>query len=279
MSIPSLTTGLEGINELTICRNGLMLINRNDTVVGASLRRYGEFSPGENRLFRQKIAPGMTVLEIGANIGAHTVGLSQMVGPGGVVHAFEPQRLVFQILCANLALNSCTNVYARQIAVGEAAVMAHVPAFDPRQPSNFGGVSMLLGRAGEEVQVLPLDAFKIATCHLMKIDVEGMEPAVLRGARKTIAQHRPLLYVENDRPGNSAEVIGLLLEYSYRIYWHLPPLYEPDNFRGDPVNIFPGICSINLVCVPTERQQEATGLPDVTGPDDDWHRLLGSGEA
>ena len=60
----------DSFTELTTCRHGPMLINRNDTVVGACLRKYGEFSPGEAGMFRQIVAPGMTVFEIGANIGA-----------------------------------------------------------------------------------------------------------------------------------------------------------------------------------------------------------------
>lgn len=259
-----------GFNELALCRHGPMLFNRNDQYVGASLRKYGEFSPGESIVFRQIIKPGMTVVEIGANIGAHTVELSLLAGPGGVVHAFEPQRLMFQLLCANLALNSRHNVIARPVAAGERRGTGSIPVADPRRPFNFGGISMLLEVPGEAVPVERIDDYVLAACHLVKIDVEGMEEPVLRGAHDTIRRLRPILYVENDRPEKSQALIALLLEYGYKLYWHTPPLYEPNNFRHDPENIFGSVVSVNLLCLPAERPHNAPGFRPVTGPDDDW---------
>src|SRR5690606_28828206 len=95
------------------CRHGPMLFNKRDLYVGRSLATYGEFSEAEIGLFRQILRPGGVVVEAGANIGAHTVPLARMVGESGAVVAFEPQRLQFQLLCANLALNGMINVFAR----------------------------------------------------------------------------------------------------------------------------------------------------------------------
>jgi hypothetical protein len=99
-----------GFNELRACRLGPMLYNRNDVFVGASLRKYGEHSWLEHELVSRVVRPGQLIVEAGANIGAHTVGLSRLVGASGALLAFEPQRVVFQTLCANLALNQCKNV-------------------------------------------------------------------------------------------------------------------------------------------------------------------------
>lgn len=99
-------------NRLKQCRHGMMLYNLNDIYIGRSLDLYGEFSEGEIRVFQQLVKPGQTILEVGANIGAHTVWLAQAVGPTGVVMAFEPQRIVHQTLCANLALNNIFNVHS-----------------------------------------------------------------------------------------------------------------------------------------------------------------------
>ena len=60
------------MNQLKDCRHGKMLFNVNDVYVGRSLQSYGEYSEGECEVFRQLIRPGMTVLELGANIGSHT---------------------------------------------------------------------------------------------------------------------------------------------------------------------------------------------------------------
>src|SRR6476620_7891408 len=108
----------EGFNRLKDCRYGRMLYNINDTFVGRLLDRYGEYSEGEIDLFKQIVRPGDVVIEVGANIGAHTVWFARNTWPGGAVIAFEPQRLVFQTLCANLALNDIVNALVYQQACG-----------------------------------------------------------------------------------------------------------------------------------------------------------------
>jgi FkbM family methyltransferase len=263
---------IDGFNDLALCRAGLFLFNRNDAYIGASLRQYGEFSVGEAALFRQFVKPGMTVLEIGANIGAHTVDLSRLAGPAGTVHAFEPQRLMFQVLCANVALNSCRNVFTHQVAIGATVGTLPVPSLDPDQPNNFGGLSLLGAQQGETVPVVSVDGLALPACHFMKLDVEGMETEALQGAAATIERFRPVLYVENDRDARSAELIGLIQSFRYRLYWHLPPLYSEDNFNGDPENIFGNIVSINMLCIPAETPPSLVGFRDVAGPTDSWRR-------
>ena len=108
-----------GANRLVRARHGLMLYNRHDIYIGRSVECYGEFSEGENDLFRQVLRPGCVVVEAGANIGAHTLALSKIVDPRGAVYAYEPQRPVFQILCGNMALNGRLNVDCRREALGE----------------------------------------------------------------------------------------------------------------------------------------------------------------
>ena len=240
-------------NQLAQCRNGPMLYNRHDIYVGASLAKYGEFSPGEAALFAQLVGEGDLVVEVGANIGAHTVGLSRLAGAGGIVIAFEPQRLVFQLLCANLALNGCANVTVRQIAIGAAAGLAYVPVVAPDQPANFGGVSLYGNSEGERVALAALDDLGLPTCQFLKLDLEGMEVDALLGATRLVAAFRPTIYVENDRAEHGDALVGLLASWGYRMYWHRPPLFEPDNFAGDPENIFGPICSHNMLCVPAER--------------------------
>lgn len=253
-----------GFNEMAACRVGPLLFNRNDRYVGASLRKYGEFSGGEAVLFRQLITPGTTVVEVGANIGAHTVELSRLVGSHGTVVAFEPQRIVFQTLCANLALNSCANVHAYQVAIGAETGTITVPVLSPEHVNNFGGLSLIGAQSGEPVPLRRLDDIGLAACHVLKLDLEGMEVEALKGGAALIAANRPIIYVENDRQERSAELIGLLLSWNYRLYVHNPPLFEENNFAGDPENIFGVIVSINLHCIPAERGFDVQGASEVT---------------
>jgi FkbM family methyltransferase len=263
-------TEAEGCNQAAACRHGTLLFNRHDQYIGRCLALYGEYSEDEIRLLAPLLRPGDTVVEAGANIGAHTLPLARAVGAGGRVLAFEPQRLVFQILCANLALNSITQVEARQAAVGAAHGQLRVPPLPPDQTANFGGVSLRADGPGEAVPVLPLDAFDLPACRLLKADVEGMEHAVLAGAQQLVTRCRPVLYVENDRPANSAALIAHLLKLGYRLWWHLPPVCRADNWRGESRDAFPGIVSINLLGLPAEWGANVEGLRPVTDPQDDW---------
>ena len=93
--------------------------------------------------------------------------------------------------------------------------------------------------------------------------MEGSEAEVLRGAAETIARCRPLLYVENDRPERQQEVISLVAEMGYRLYWHLPPLFTPDNFNGCAEDVFGPVVSINMLCLPRELGAEVGGLEEI----------------
>jgi FkbM family methyltransferase len=252
------TLDLGGFNELRFCRHGPMLFNKNDIYVGGSLRKYGEFSHGEWELFEKIVTPGMTVIEVGANIGAHTIPLAKRAAR---VIAFEPQRLCFQLLCANVALNQLDNVVAYPYACGAQDGLVPMPMYDPRQPFNFGGVPAGWSDdvpekvQAEKVRMLAIDNLprgsgRFAGAHFVKLDVEGWECEVLTGARELIKQYRPILYVENDRRERSQELVLTLRSMDYDLYWHTPYLFNPLNHARVRENIFPNVASINMLCMP-----------------------------
>jgi FkbM family methyltransferase len=252
-----------------------MLYLVTDQFVGQSLDRYGEFSEGEVDIFRQLVQPGATILEIGANLGTHTVFLAKAAGPGGTLHAFEPQRIIFQILCANVALNALTNVHAHHAAVGREAGMITVPRVDYAAGGNFGGISMENWKEGESVPLLAVDSLGLTRCDLIKIDVEGMEGEVIAGAVRTIRQFRPLLYVENDREEKSAALIQQIMDLDYRLYWHLPPLFNPQNYFAAADNVFRGIVSINMLGIHASIPQNLTGFRQIANPQETWRAAIG----
>jgi len=253
-------------NQLKQCRHGLMLYNSHDLYVGRSLDQYGEFSQGEVDLFGQVVKPGQVILEVGANIGVHTVWLAQAVGASGTVLAFEPQRIVYQTLCANLALNSITNVHCFCAAVGKAPGRIVVPPLDYSQANNYGGLELGGYQQGEMVPVLTLDGLNLPKCHFLKIDVEGMEQQVLEGAVQTIAARMPILYVENDRKDKSAALIRFIDGLGYNLFWHKPLLFNPSNFAGNAENVFGRTGSLNMLCLPRTRAQSVSGLEPVQVP-------------
>lgn len=247
-------------NRLKVCRHGQMLYNIHDTYVGKSLDLYGEYSEGEIDLFRQIIQPNSVVVEVGANIGAHTLFLAQHVGRKGVVIAYEPQRILFQTLCANMALNSVPNVACLHQAVGSVPGIIIVPAIDYRFEYNFGGLALGDFEAGERVRMITLDSANMVRCDLIKVDVEGMEQAVLEGAIETIRRLKPILYVENDKPKKDVELIRFVDSLDYNMYWHAPPYFSPNNFFGNQTNVFPNVISKNMLCVPKIIKQVLPGF-------------------
>lgn len=104
---------------------------------------------------------------------------------------------------------------------------------------------------------------------LLKIDVEGFEEDVLRGATRLIAESRPLIYVENDRAEKSESLQRCIRELGYDAYWSTPPLFNADNFRARRDDIFDGVVSINMLCVPTELNIAVHGFVPAT--DLDFH--------
>src|SRR5882724_6319724 len=130
------------------CRHGDMLYNVNDRYIGRSLDLYGEWAEAELELLGLFIKPGDSVVDVGANLGTHTVFFAHKAGARGAVFAFEPQRVVFQLLCANLALNGLTNVHAYHAAVSRQKGTTSVPDVAYDDAGNFGGVALRHYRDG-----------------------------------------------------------------------------------------------------------------------------------
>lgn len=261
------STDFGGMNIIYHAKDGPIMINRHDVYVGGSLKNYGEFSQFEWLMLDELVPKGSIICEVGANYGTHTTSLAKLVGPEGAIYAFEPQRIVFQALCGNIALHGLTNVWCYNVAVGNESGHITVPPVDYSMPANIGGVSLTGDGPGEKVALMRLDdVLEVPELQLIKIDVEGMELEVLKGATKLIEKHRPGLYIENDRVEKSEALIRYLQSLNYRLYWHKPPLYNPDNYFNNPNNIFPNIVSINMVGIPDETELEIEGLSKVIDP-------------
>jgi FkbM family methyltransferase len=249
-----------------------MLYLVTDAVIGRSLDRYGEYCQGEVDLFAQVVRAGDVAVDVGAHIGAHTVPLAHAVTSRGAVVAFEPQRILFQCLCANVALNGLDNVRTRHAAVGRRPGRVRVPQIDYAAGGNFGGLGLTNRQGGEQVELTTLDSLGLTACNFVKIDVEGMESQVIDGAGALIGRFRPVLYVENNRQAESPELIRRLLDLDYALYWHFAWLYNRDNHFAEAENVFGDTMTANMLCLPKESPRLVSGLREVTGPDDFWRR-------
>ncbi len=240
----------------------------HDFYIGGALERYGEYGEQELDLLLSYVKEGDVIVEAGANIGCDTVPLARKVTNSGRIFAFEPQRIIYQMLCGNLAMNALWNVAAERAALGDEDGIMQVPPVDYSRTGNFGGVA--LGKDGAEpVPVIKLDQLQLSRCALIKADVEGMELAVLKGASDTIARLRPILYVENDREDKAVELVTHLQSIGYRVYFHNPPLFNPQNFRRNERDEYQqdgkAICSLNLLCLPDDSRGVPKGLTLVGG--------------
>jgi FkbM family methyltransferase len=233
------------------CRHGIFAYNVNDTFVGRSLDLYGEWAEPELDLLRQVLKAGDVVVDAGANIGTHTVFFAKQVTDAGSVYAFEPQRLTFQNLCANVALNALVNVSCRQQALGNRSATERIAAIDPRRPANYGGMPLVPNAAGETADIVKLDNLALSRCNLIKVDVEGMECEVLEGAQRTIESCRPILFVENNTLERSSQIIRRVQSFGYQCFWQIHSYFSPRNYFANEHDVFQNYNpEANMICFP-----------------------------
>ncbi len=186
--------------HLSIAKQGSFLTLSSDTVIGRAIREKGVWADHDLNIMRSHINPGATVLDVGANIGHHLVAFSRMVGRKGRVVGFEPQRLIFQMACGNVALNDCRNTTVLQCGLGAESGVAHMNPVNYDDEFNFGSLGIGQDTAGEPVPIRTLDE----VCHseglgrvdFMKIDVQSYELFVLLGGSNTIIRDRPKIFLE-----------------------------------------------------------------------------------
>lgn len=267
----------EGRCRVVRGRHGSFAYYPGDYYLGRAIETYGEYAEAEFQAYRSFLGDGGVLIEVGANAGYLAVPLARLVGATGRVVAFEPQPAIHRLLCANVLLNGLTRVSCVNAAVGAAEGAIDVPEIDPEQAGNYGAVSLADGAQGRKAVRVPLVTLDrscrgLGRLDVIKIDVEGMELDVLKGAQGLIERFRPMIVPENDRVDRSPALIAHLLSLGYCCYWFIHPLYNPANFFGVTANLYPGISSFNMLCCPAEKAQPQ-GLPRVVGPD--AHPLAG----
>lgn len=248
---------LNQYTSLIPTRWGNMLSLKCDSHITGALSFYGESTPDEVAICLSFLRAGDTVLDIGANVGTFTVPMALTVGRTGGVIAFEPQRIVNQILCANLALNSlCDFVDPVRMAVGSSESTAQIPLINPfAANSNVGGVRLnQQADVTEPIPVITIDSLNLQSLRLMKIDVEGMEHEVLKGAAETVNRLKPVIFAEclPDDTHNADEMKKFFQANGYKAWLIISPLYSPNNVRRCAKDIFPNQADFNVLALPHE---------------------------
>jgi len=205
-----------------------------DLAEGIDLSIYllGAFEPRLVRAYRALIRPGACVLDIGANIGAHTLQFAKLVGDRGKVVAYEPTAYAFAKLQANIRLNPnlATRVLAIQamlVASADQKLETDLVSSWPLDSIETGGphtYGRLCDTAGAVALTLDESLLRIGNCTVdfIKLDVDGNELDVLRGAELLMREHRPTLFLElapygYRNPGDFEVLVEMLWRMGYEL--------------------------------------------------------------
>jgi len=183
------------------------------------------------QIYQRVLRPGGVALDVGANLGIHSLVMSKCVGFAGHVYAFEPSPSIASRFEANVALNDARNITLRKMGLGEAPYEMH---FDDRSDEFNIGLSSFSPGGSSRAPVTSVDSdyHDSRPLQLLKIDVEGMELGVARGARAVLAKHRPALVLEwNDW---TLEELRRIVPYAFNA-WIIPlnPRHELSPIRSE----------------------------------------------
>lgn len=197
------------------------------------------------------LSPGDAYIDIGANIGLHTLRAARHVQPGGHVYAFEANPFTAARLRAHAAINRLSNVTVFDVALSDHPGQA---TLKPGAEPHAGAMTLSAHGRGEghEVPLVPgdeiLGAIKPQGRVLVKLDVEGHELHVLRGLRRWLAANQPTVVMEltPEWLQSPDEVIGFFTELGYHGYrpllrrslrgtarFHFKPFIRPEAFQED----------------------------------------------
>lgn len=252
-------------STVEVCRGGIRWHLDLNQAIDFSIYLTGLFQRASLKPFLAMIAPGSVVFDVGANVGSHTLPLARAVGPAGRVYAFEPTRFAFGKLKKNVALNPAL---AGRITLEQMMVTAgraeSVPAeihsswpIDTAEAVHPHHRGVRMDTAG--AFACSIDAYceehGIGPVGAMKIDVDGFEAGVLRGAQETLRRFRPPVLIElepclYDAPGQEPfeEVPRILQQAGYRLYSVADQ--SPLPMDGGLRNLIPDGSSLDVLSLP-----------------------------
>jgi len=155
----------------------------------------GHYEVHLSAVFEKYCTSGMTVIDVGANLGYYSLLASGLVGPSGRVIALEPNSENCRLLLSSLRLNDITNVQLLPVAADTATGWAY---YSTHVGSNGGLIEAgdLLSHPGTVVPTFRLDELVEGPVGFLKMDVEGAEGRVVRGATRMIERDRPIVTTE-----------------------------------------------------------------------------------
>jgi len=196
-------------------------------------------------LRRKYFGDGVTALDCGANIGVHTIEWAKRMSGWGQVIAIEAQERLYYALAGNIAINNCFNARAIHAAVSTQSGTMKIPVPDYLSPGSFGSLELrrrpsteFIGQPVDyaddkaaTIRAVTIDQLALPRIDLIKLDVEGMEPEAIAGAKASIERARPILIVESVK-SDKAALRRTLQQLGYRLFeagMNLLAIHESDH--------------------------------------------------
>jgi|ETNmetMinimDraft_13_1059891.scaffolds.fasta_scaffold01996_6 FkbM family methyltransferase len=257
------------LNIYLLARDRLRLLNKKKTVVkeingityelqlnqliDSSIYYDGCFEPNTVSCIKKLCKEGMTVIDIGANIGCHTLLFAKIVGDSGKVIAFEPMEWALKKLRRNINLNNIdNNIIVEKMALSNKKEIKELLF---KSSWTIDSKKLPESQIPQKINMETLDEYVssngIEHIDLIKLDVDGYEFKVLKGAFKTLKTHKPVIITEIgfyslERVGDKAEdMLSLLESIGYQSYSekNLIPYESVDKV----LNSIPHGATINIV--------------------------------
>lgn len=222
---------------------------------------HGNWENAEVDFMLSWLGEGDGVIDAGANIGVFTIQAARAVGESGRVYAFEPMRTTFDMLARSVRANSFEtrcSLHNEGLGASEGEGSFHLSS----HATNPGSSYISADARGERIRIRPLDSVDYERrIRFLKMDVEGFEPHIIRGAARTLAEHAPVILTEFF-PRSLREIggisgpgyVAMLEQLGYAM-----TVFTADGNPGDKVSSadahrFDDITApINLVCLPARR--------------------------
>jgi FkbM family methyltransferase len=195
---------------------------------------FGRFESQTVKTYQKWIEPGNTVLDIGANIGAHTLWFAKLVGKDGLTIAFEPTRYAYSKLKTNIQLNPDLGkrILAEQMLLSREDRQDYqveiysswtVTGTAERHPKHLGELKSTEGAVMRQLDSYLLEK-NIQKVDFIKIDVDGYECDVFLGAKSTLDRHKPVIclelspYVLEERGASIEQLLDILHSHNYQLF-------------------------------------------------------------
>ena len=228
-----------------------LYVNPYRSIVQLRLDLCGMYEPEVVEYLLSRLSPGMTVIDIGANIGFFTLLAADLVGPSGKVVCYEPVPETFNQLRQNIALNQYTNIIPVQSALSNTGGVGRMTV---RMDSALNRFAVAAVEPTVEVCIETLDeslrGLSVYECDLIKMDIEGAEILAVQGMGETIARNPRLEFVIEVHPSKIKELGGTVEQFVQFFLIRAFRLFRLDMWKGlTPISLTEsGTISGHIVC-------------------------------